>query len=69
MLLYICTKFHKNSIDGFKVIEQTRFSFEKFQRGIISTKIVGGVTVQIICTLFDTSFFSAHFHENSFDGF
>ena len=39
MLLYICTKFHENILDGIKVIEQTRFSLEKFQRGIISQKL------------------------------
>ena len=36
MLLNICTKFHENNFDNIKVIEQTRFSFEIFQRGIIS---------------------------------
>ena len=34
-LVYICTKFHENILDGIKVIEQTQFSKEKFQRGII----------------------------------
>ena len=32
---YICTKFHENILEGIKVIEQTQFSKEKFQRGII----------------------------------
>ena len=36
MTLDICTKFHENILDGIKVEEQTRFSFEKCQRGIIS---------------------------------
>ena len=39
MLLYICTMFHENILEGIKVIEQTRFSLEKFQRGIISQKL------------------------------
>ena len=26
MLIYICTKFHKNILDGMKVTERTRFS-------------------------------------------
>ena len=39
MLLYICIKFHENILDGIKVIEQTRFTLEKFQRGIISQKL------------------------------
>ena len=33
--LYICNKFHENIFQGIKVIEQTLFSKEKFQRGII----------------------------------
>ena len=32
--LYL-NKFHENILDGIKVIEHTRFSWEKFQRGII----------------------------------
>ena len=35
MMVYICTKFHENILEGIKIIEQTRFSKEKFQRGII----------------------------------
>ena len=35
MMVYICTNFHENILDGIKVIEQTRFSYEKFQRSII----------------------------------
>ena len=34
-LVYIRTKFHENILDGIKVKEQTQFSKEKFQRGII----------------------------------
>ena len=36
MMFYICTKCHENILDSNKVIEQTRFSFEIFQRRIIS---------------------------------
>ena len=35
MMVYICTKFHENILEGIKVKEQTQFSKEKFQRGII----------------------------------
>ena len=35
----ILLKFHENILDGIKVIEQKRFSLEKFQRGIISQKL------------------------------
>ena len=34
-VVYICTKFHENTLDCIKVIERTRFSWEKFQRGVI----------------------------------
>ena len=33
MMVYICTKFHENILDGMKFIEQIQFSLEKFQRG------------------------------------
>ena len=33
--VYICTKFYKYILKGIKFIEQTQFSKEKFQRGII----------------------------------
>ena len=35
VMFYIFTKFHENIINGIKIIERTRFSYEKFQRGII----------------------------------
>ena len=35
MVVYICTKFHENILEGIKVIELTQFSQEKFRRGII----------------------------------
>ena len=35
MIVYSNTKFHENILVGIKVIEQTQFSKEKFQRGII----------------------------------
>ena len=35
MVVYICTKFHENILEGIKVREQTQFSKEKFQGGII----------------------------------
>ena len=57
MVLYICTKFHENILDDIKVPEQRRFPLEKFQRGIISQKIVDGVTVLFLCKLSDTSLF------------
>ena len=57
MLLNICPKFHEIILGCMKVIEQTRFSLEIFQRGILSQKNVEGVTVLVLCTLPDTSLF------------
>ena len=34
-LVYICTKCHENILDGIKVIKWTKFSKEKFRKGII----------------------------------
>ena len=57
MLLYICTRFHENIINGINVTckEQTRFSLKNL-KGHNFTKIVGGVTVLVLCTLSETSF-------------
>ena len=49
MVVYICTKFHENILDGFKIIEQTLFSWEKFQRGIIPKNM----EVLVLCTSSD----------------
>ena len=39
VMLYISTKFCEIILNGIKVIEQTRFLYEKFQRGIILQKM------------------------------
>ena len=67
-MVYICTKYHENILDGMEVIEPTRFSLQKFQRGIIPLKM----------QMFLRFFFSAHhlrviyistmFNENILDG-
>ena len=46
-MLYISTKFCEIISNGIKVIERTQFLYQKFQRGIIPPKNVGGVTVLI----------------------
>ena len=50
VMLYICAKFHEIILNSIKVIEWTRFLYEKLQRGIIQQKNVGGVTVVHLCT-------------------
>ena len=49
VMLYICAKFRENISNSIKVIEQTQFLYRKLQRGIISVKNVGGVTVVNLC--------------------
>ena len=38
MMVYICTKFHKNTSVNFGVMEQIRLPESKLQRGILSQK-------------------------------
>ena len=52
MVVYIWTKFHENLLDGFKVIEWTRFH-GKISMGHNSIKGVGGVMVLVLCTSTD----------------
>ena len=50
VMLYICAKFHEIILNGIKVIERTRFIYEKLQRGIIPQKHVDGVSLVYLCT-------------------
>ena len=50
IMVYICTKFHENILEGIKVVEQTQFSKENISKGHNSIKNVGGVTVLVLCT-------------------
>ena len=69
MLLYICTKFHENILDGIKVIKQTRLSLEKFQMGIISQKLKVELQFLFSAHCLILVYFCTQFHENIFDGF
>ena len=50
MMVYICTKFHENILDGSK--ERTNFHGKNFKGGN-SVKNVGGVMFFFLCTLSD----------------
>ena len=52
MVVYICTKFHGNILDGIIVMERTRFSKQK-SKGHNSVKNVDRVSVLVLCTLSD----------------
>ena len=47
MVIYICTKFHENILDGIEVIERTIF-MGKFSKGHNSVKNEGEVTVLVL---------------------
>ena len=50
VMLYISTKFCDIISNSIKVIEWTRFLYQKFQRKNNSAKNVGGVNVVNLCT-------------------
>ena len=52
MMVYICTRFHENILEGIKVIEYTIF-IAKISKGHNSLKTVGGVMVLFLCKWFD----------------
>ena len=61
VMLYICAKFHEIILNGFKVIERTRFLYGKLQRGIIPQQIRwsnGCLSLHVIwsCFIFLLSF-------------
>ena len=53
MVVYTCTKFHENILNGIKVIERTWFSWDKNSKGHNSVKNEGGLTVLVLCTSSD----------------
>ena len=57
MRLNTCTKLHEYILDGFKVIEKTRFSKEKMTKGHNSVTNKAGVTILFLCTLSDSGLY------------
>ena len=53
MMVYICTRYQENILDGMKVIEWTQFFIGKISKGHNSLKNVGRVTVLVLCTSSD----------------
>ena len=68
VMLYICANFYEIILNGIKVIERTRFLYGKLQRGIISQKNVGGVTVVYLCTSSVMLYISTKFCEITSNG-
>ena len=50
VMFYICAKFHEIILNGIKIIEWTRFLYQKITKENNSAKNVGGVTVFHLCT-------------------
>ena len=67
-MLYISTKFCEIISNGIKVIERTRFLYQKISKGNNSAKNVGGVTVVNLCTLSDHALHYAKFREIILNG-
>ena len=57
MMLYICTKFHENTSDSFKVIEWTPFLKLMISKGHNFAKKVGGVIVLDLRLLSDDALY------------
>ena len=62
-MVYICTNFHENILDGLEVIERSRFH-SKISKG----HNVGVVTVLVLCTLSNGGLYFYKFHENILSG-
>ena len=56
MMVYICTKFHENILDGIKVIADTIF-IGKILKGHNSLKNVGEVRILLLCMSTDDGFY------------
>ena len=68
MMLNICTLFHKNVLNNFKVIEQTQFPCLLLQRGITMYNVCGAaisfsanrLMVLYMCTKFCENIFKSY---------
>ena len=47
-MLYICTKFHENISEGFRVTELTQFLISKFSKRHCSIENIGGVMILVL---------------------
>ena len=56
IVVYICTTFHENILNGIKVIEPDTIFKAKISKGHNSVKNVGGVMVLFLCTSSDGGF-------------
>ena len=67
-MLYTCIKLHDNIFKSFNMIEQTRVSYAKLQRGVIpKIKYVSRILAHVPCILSETAFIYTVFCENIFN--
>ena len=52
-MLYICTKFHENISEGFRVTGLTQFLISKFLKRQRSVENIGGVMILVFNTFSD----------------
>ena len=64
MVVYISTKFHETILGSIKVIEQTRFSSEKFQKGHNSVKMYMELEFLFFAHRLMMVYICTKFHEN-----
>ena len=57
MVVYICTKFHENVLDGIKSYRVDMIFIGKISKGHNSVKNVGRVTVLFLCTASDSGLY------------
>ena len=66
-MLYVCTLFHENVLDGIRYRADTSF-IRKITKRHNSAKIVGGVLVLVLCIFSNNGLYFSKFHENILNG-
>ena len=52
-MLYVCTKFHENISEGFRVIGLTQYLISKFSKRHRSVENIGGIMILVFNTFSD----------------
>ena len=68
-MLYICTKFHENISEGFRVTGLTQFLISKFSKRHRSVENIGGAMILISTHFLIMFYICTKCHENISQGF
>ena len=68
IIVYICTKFYENILEGNKVTERTRFSYQTFKRALFRKKMKMELRFFFFAHRLIVFYISTKFHENILDG-